>query len=144
MEYNYNDDQKVGGGIIAIAILTFIANFFGIIGNLVIIAMPDKIRSVYEGNSLISSEQVDELVNMPSAVISLILSILLVVSLILLLQKKTIGVYGYFVIELVSIVVSIIFNGFSLLSLIMSLIFPIIMLCLVKGKTEVFGIGSAK
>ena len=106
--------------------------------------MPDKIRSVYEGNSLISSEQVDELVNMPSAVISLILSILLVVSLILLLQKKAIGVYGYFVIELVSIVVSIIFNGFSLLSLIMSLIFPIIMLCLVKGKTEVFGIGSAK
>lgn len=144
MEYNYDNENKVGGGIIALAVLTFISNFFGIIGNLVIIAIPDKIRSVYEGNSLISADQVDQLVNTPSAIVSLILSILLVVSLILLLQKKAIGVYGYFVIELAMIVVSIIFNGFSIFSLIMSLIFPVIMFCLVNGKKEVFGIGSAK
>ena len=73
-------------------------------------------------------------------VISLILSILIALSVILILMKKSIGIYGYFIAEIISIIASIIFAGFSILNIVLSLIFPILMAIFISKRKVVFGL----
>ena len=127
-------EQKLGGGIITISVLTLIGFAFNLIGYLIMLIMGDSLNEMYSSMGLGNI--------MPSTstlVISLILSIIIGVSTILILMKKSIGVYGYFIGEVLSIISSIIFTGFSLFGVIISLILPVLMFIFIYKRKTVFG-----
>ena len=72
-------------------------------------------------------------------IISLIFTVALIVSLILLLQKKKAGVIAYFAIEAVNVISGLFSGNTSFLSLALSLILPVIMGILISQKKEIFG-----
>lgn len=127
-------EQKLGGGIITISVLTLIGFAFNLIGYLTMLIMGDSLNEMYSsmglGNIIPSTS---------TLVVSLILSIIIGVSTILILMKKSIGVYGYFIGEVLSIISSIIFTGFSLFGLIISLILPVLMFIFIYKRKTVFG-----
>lgn len=127
-------EQKLGGGIITISVLTLIGFAINLITYLAILAMGDSLNEMYSsmglGNIIPSTS---------TLVVSLILSIIIGVSTILILMKKSIGVYGYFIGEVLSIISSIIFTGFSLFGLIISLILPVLMFIFIYKRKTVFG-----
>ena len=127
-------EQKLGGGIITISVLTLIGFAFNLIGYLTMLIMGDSLNEMYSsmglGNIIPSTS---------TLVVSLILSIIIGVSTILILMKKSIGVYGYFIGEVLSIISSLIFTGFSLFGLIISLILPVLMFIFIYKRKTVFG-----
>ena len=133
MEIN---NQKLGGGIMTICILTLIGFVFTLFSSITMLTGRDKIVESYKTLGLDTSL-------IPSAgqtIIGLILSILIALSVILILMKKSIGIYGYFIVEIISIIASIIFSGFSILNIILSLIFPILMAIFISKRKFVFGL----
>ena len=127
-------EQKLGGGIITISVLTLNGFEFNLIGYLIMLIMGDSLNEMYSSMGLGNI--------MPSTstlVISLILSIIIGVSTILILMKKSIGVYGYFIGEVLSIISSIIFTGFSLFGVIISLILPVLMFIFIYKRKTIFG-----
>ena len=127
-------EQKLGGGIITISVLTLIGFAINLITYLAILAMGDSLNEMY------SSMGMENLIPSNSTlIISLILSIVIGVSTILILMKKSIGVYGYFIGEVLSIISSIIFTGFSLSGLIIALILPVLMFIFIYKRKTVFG-----
>ena len=127
-------EQKLGGGIITISVLTLIGFAFNLIGYLIMLIMGDSLNEMYSsmglGNIIPSTS---------TLVVSLILSIIIGVSTILILMKKSIGVYGYFIGEVLSIISSIIFTGFSLSGLIIALILPVLMFIFIYKRKTIFG-----
>ena len=127
-------EQKLGGGIITISVLTLIGFAINLITYLAILAMGDSLNEMYSsmglGNIIPSTS---------TLVVSLILSIIIGVSTILILMKKSIGVYGYFIGEVLSIISSIIFTGFSLSGLIIALILPVLMFIFIYKRKTIFG-----
>ena len=133
MEIN---NQKLGGGIMTICILTLIGFVFTLFSSITMLTGRDKIVESYKTLGLDTSL-------IPSAgqtIIGLILSILIALSVILILMKKSIGIYGYFIAEIISIIASIIFAGFSILNIVLSLIFPILMAIFISKRKSVFGL----
>ena len=125
-------ENKLGGGIITISVLTLIGFVFNLISYFAIFAFNDSIKKAYTSMGM----------EMPSnsiLTVSLILSIVIGISTILILMKKSIGVYGYFIGEILSIISSIIFNGFNLLGLIVSLVLPVLMFIFIYNKRNIFG-----
>lgn len=130
------NNQKLGGGIMTICILTLIGFVFTLFSSITMLTGRDKIIESYKTLGLDTSL-------IPSAgqtIIGLILSILIALSVILILMKKSIGIYGYFIVEIISIIASIIFSGFSILNIILSLIFPILMAIFISKRKFVFGL----
>ena len=130
------NNQKLGGGIMTICILTLIGFVFTLFSSITMLTGRDKIVESYKTLGLDTSL-------IPSAgqtIIGLILSILIALSVILILMKKSIGIYGYFIAEIISIIASIIFSGFSILNIILSLIFPILMAIFISKRKFVFGL----
>lgn len=133
MEIN---NQKLGGGIMTICILTLIGFVITLFSSITMLTGRDKIVESYKTLGLDTSL----IPSTGQTVISLILSILIALSVILILMKKSIGIYGYFIAEIISIIASIIFSGFSILNIILSLIFPILMAILISKRKFVFGL----
>lgn len=128
-------ENKLGGGIITISVLTLIGFALSLIGYLMIFALGDTLSKTYMSMGITPPE--------PSTlVISLILSILIGISTILILMKKSIGVYGYFISEVLSIISSIIFNGFHMINILLSLILPVLMFIFIYQKKSIFGFGE--
>lgn len=129
-------EQKLGGGIITISVLTLIGFAINLITYLAILAMGDSLNEMY------SSMGLGNIIPPTSTlVVSLILSIIIGVSTILILMKKSIGVYGYFIGNVLSIISSIIFTGFSLSGLIISLILPVLMFIFIYKRKSIFNLG---
>lgn len=133
MEIN---NQKLGGGIMTICILTLIGFVITLFSSITMLTGRDKIVESYKTLGLDTSL----IPSTGQTVISLILSILIALSVILILMKKSIGIYGYFIAEIISIVASIIFAGFSILNIVLSLIFPILMAIFISKRKSVFGL----
>ena len=132
MEIN---NQKLGGGIMTICILTLIGFVITLFSSITMLTGRDKIVESYKTLGL-------DTALIPSTgqtIISIILAILIALSVIFILMKKSIGIYGYFIAKIISIIASIIFNGFSI-SIIASLILPVLMIIFVTRKREVFGL----
>lgn len=132
MESENEQNLKVGAGIITISILHFIGAFFTFIGYVFMYAYKDKIMNI-----LAQSGQSTAMPSTSSIAINLILEIILVVGLILILNKKNLGAYLYFLSEIVFIIYYIIASGFSL-SLLLYFILPIIMAIFIYKKKNVF------
>jgi len=121
--------QKLGSGIIIISIIYFIGAIFGTFGLIVLLTQKDTLTK--QGIPLtLSTTQIT---------ISLILQLILVIAIILILFKKSIGVYSYFTITILSIINAIMDNGFQW-TIILSLILPILMAIFINKKRKLFNI----
>lgn len=134
-----SNNEKLGGGIITLCILTLIGFAISLLGYTAMLFGRDALIDLY------NSMGIDATALIPVTsilIVELIVSIAIGVSAILILMKKSVGVYAYFVAEIIAIIESIVFNGFSIGSLILSLIFPILMAIFISKKKEIFGLGS--
>ena len=121
--------QKLGAGIIILSVIYFITAIFGTLGSVVLLTQKDIL--IEQGIPLtLSNTQI---------IIGLILQLILVIAIILILFKKSIGVYSYFTITILSIINTIMDNGFQW-TIILSLILPILMAICVNKKRKLFNI----
>lgn len=121
--------QKLGVGIIIISILYFIIAILSTFGTIILLTQKDAL--IKQGIPLtLSNSQIT---------ISLIFQLILVIAIILILFKKSIGVYSYFTITLISIINTIMDNGFQW-TIILSLILPVLMAIFINKKRKLFNI----
>ncbi|MBU3171472.1 hypothetical protein [Clostridium estertheticum] len=117
---------KVGAGIKTMSIIQLVFSGFGLIGFIIIILMKDTIKTA--GGPAVTTSYL---------IISLVLLIITTIGIILILMKKELGIYIYFIAEVASIVYSIVNNGFKPLD-ILSLIIPALMGIFIWKKKEIF------
>ncbi|AJA46296.1 hypothetical protein CPAST_c01960 [Clostridium pasteurianum DSM 525 = ATCC 6013] len=123
------EPKKLGGGLLTIVIINMILYILSICGSIIILITSNSANEEVR-NALAST-------NPTEITINLILSIVLVISLILILLKQSIGVYIYFIITIADIAYSISSNGFKPITL-ASFILPVLMLIFVYLKKDVF------
>lgn len=136
-------ERKLGAGIITISVLHLIGFVIGSFST---------VSSIINNDALVEAASVlgaDPSIYAPSKlIISLVLSTLLAISVILILFKKSLGVYGYFTVTVISLINSIIsvssigFSGLVIFSLVLSLIFPALMALFIHKRKYVFGFAS--
>lgn len=134
-----NNTEKLGGGIITLCVLTLIGFVFSLLAYLTMLFGKDALIELYNSMGVDASTIIPDTA---VTIVSLIISIVIAISVILILMKKSIGVYAYFVAEIISIIASIILSGFTVFSFVISLIFPILMAVFISKKKEVFGLGA--
>lgn len=121
--------QKLGAGIITVSIIYFIIVIFGTLGLIVLLTQKDTL--IKQGVPItLSTNQI---------IIGLILQLILIISIILILFKKSIGVYSYFTITILSLINTVMDNGFHL-TILLSLILPILMAIFINKKRKLFNI----
>jgi uncharacterized membrane protein (UPF0136 family) len=126
--------QKVGAGILTISIIHLVICGFGLLGTIASFAMKDTI------NDMIKGQGVPEITT-SALIIGIVFTVMLAVAVILILMKKEIGVYMYFIVEVANIVYAVVINGFKLIQL-TSFILPVLMGIFIWQKREVFGLGA--
>lgn len=129
-----NQERKLGAGIITMSVIHLVIYTLAIIGLAINIFMSDTITQQLE---LLGADT--SAINPTQLMISLILSVLMFIAVILILCKKAIGVYAYFIITVIDIINTIITSGFNIVSLLISLIFPTLMGFFIYKKKYVFG-----
>ena len=134
MEYENENENKVGAGILTLCILHFIGSVLGIFSVLFSAAV---ITPELASQSGISADSITA-----SIIPTIIISILMVVACIMLLLKQKIGVFLYFFVVLANVIVTIALSGFSPISLILALILPVLMTIFISKKKEVYGFGT--
>ncbi|MDP4143312.1 MAG: hypothetical protein Q8936_02340 [Bacillota bacterium] len=130
-----NNQQKVGAGILVVSILQIVFLAFGALGLLAAAALKDTINSQLAASGQNITITTNELI------ISFAIMVLLLIGVILILAKKSIGVYIYFACVIANIVYSIVLNGFKFTT-IFGLILPILMAVFIAQKKELYGFGS--
>lgn len=136
MEFE-QENKKIGAGIITLSVLHFITSALTILGGIILLGVSvndDLQKELTSLNVDLSTLNTGNIVFQ-----CIILRIILVVSLILILNKNKIGIYGYYLFVIASIISKIVFNGFNISSIIMSLIFPILMGIFISKKKDLFG-----
>lgn len=129
------ENKKLGGGIITISVLYLVFLSLGIIGSFISLATLDAINSIAVQSGLpeITSTEL---------IISIVISLILLISIILILFKKKVGIYGFFTTVVINIIYSLVMNGFdatNLVSTLISLILPTLLAIFIYQKREVFG-----
>ena len=127
---------KVGAGIKTMSIIQLVFSGFGLI----------SIRNFFTNNektnAALRSLKLPEVTNI-TITIGLVFSIILAISVILILKKKELGVYIYFIAQVAQIVYSIVIYGFTPL-LITAVIAPVItgilMGIFIWKKKEIFAV----
>lgn len=127
------ENKKLGIGIIIITILMMLGSILGIVSDLGSIFLGDLVVETYNG------EVIQPTVSNSQLIVDIILRLIFIISAILIFMKKSLGIYCYFIVVIISIIASIIFNGFSI-AIISSLILPILMAIFVARKREVFNL----
>lgn len=131
-------EQKVGAGIKTIAIIELVFETLGLLSSIFYLVFKDKI------NSAVQAAGVTTKVSSSTYVIALVVSILIIISVILILLKNTIGVFGYFIVYIANIIYSIVTAGkFSPLMLV-SFILPILMAIFIYRKRSIFKISRGE
>ncbi|MDP4177785.1 MAG: hypothetical protein Q8900_05510 [Bacillota bacterium] len=129
-----NQPKKIGAGIITISILVILGSFISIIGAIYAYFMKDKVAGLLPADQ---AAKVSSALSIPNIIITIVLSLLIVVSVSLILSKKAAGIYMYFTCIIIDIIYSIVKSGFSL-TIISSLILPILMAVFINMDKEVF------
>ncbi|MGG7178566.1 hypothetical protein ACQPU1_13275 [Clostridium paraputrificum] len=127
--------EGLGGGIITISVLHLIGVVISIIGAVVGILNKDLINkeAVKKGLEETSTGQY---------IAVAVIALALLVAVILILLKKAVGLYIYAGYVVVNIIYTIIASGFSILSIVLGLVLPVIMAFLVMKRKYVFGLGA--
>ena len=117
---------KVGAGIKTMSIIQLVFSGFGLIGLIMTLFMKDTLKTA--GVPAIPTSAI---------IISLVIIIIITLGIILILMKKELGIYIYFIAEVANIVYSIVSNGFKPASLV-GLIIPVLMGFFIWKKKEIF------
>ncbi|AQR88627.1 hypothetical protein [Clostridium saccharobutylicum] len=124
-----SQSQKLGAGIIIISIIYIILCIASIFGTVVLLTQ--KASLTKQGITLpLTNAQMT---------ISLILQLLLLIAIILILFKKSIGVYSYFLLIILDLINTIMDSGFKW-TIILSLILPILMAICINRKRKPFNL----
>ena len=126
-------NKKLSIGIIILNTFIILGSILGILGDLGTMFLGELVVESYDGKVIQST------VSNAQLIIDIILRIIFIISAILIFMKKSLGIYCYFIVVIISIIALIIFNGFSI-AIISSLILPILMTIFVAKKREVFGL----
>lgn len=121
-----NQQKKVGAGILTLSIIQLVFSGIGIIGLIASFTMKTQIQAM--GVKTISST---------TLIITLVVTISAVIGIILILTKKELGIYIYFIAEVAGFMDSIVENGFTP-TMLLSLIIPVLMAVFLWKKKEVF------
>lgn len=117
---------KVGLGIKILSILILISNVFSLLGFVTTLVMKDQIKEM----------GIPE-IPMYSIIVGIIYIIAVTIAIILILKKKELGIYIYFIAVVANLTYSIVSNGFQPVMLI-SLVIPTIMSFFIWKNKEVF------
>lgn len=129
-------ERKLGAGIITMSVIHLVIYTFAIIGLAINVFMPDLVNQQLEMMGVDSSS-----INPTLVTISLILAVIIFISVILILFKKSIGVYAFFIGIVINLISSIISAGFNL-GLLGDLILPGLMAFFIYKRKHVFGFPS--
>lgn len=126
---NYESEKrnKLGGGIITLAVIQFVTNGFGIIGLLMMMFGDEFYKSL--GITVPPAS---------SLIIDLVFVIITIIGLVLILLKNKIGIYIYFTIIVLSIISTTIFYGFSIANILLSLILPVLTAIFIYKKKYLY------
>jgi len=125
---------KVGAGIKTMSILQLVFSGFGFLALLGSLLLKDQIAAQYKTMGI----------NLPvtptsTSVISLIITTIIILSVILILMKKELGIYIYFIAIVANRVYSIVTGGFSPWVIIMFIV-PVLMGIFIWKKKEIFSV----
>jgi hypothetical protein len=120
--------QKVGAGILTLSIIQLVFSGFALVGFIMIFVMKDALKTAGVPTTPLSA-----------LIISLVVTLITILSIILILMKKELGIYIYFIAQVAAIVYSIVSTGFKPVILV-SLIIPALMGIFIWQKKEVFAI----
>ncbi|NRZ29507.1 hypothetical protein [Clostridium beijerinckii] len=122
--------KKLGAGIVTISAIQLIGAIFSVLGSLLLFSSKSEIL-----NEMQTSKQ--NIASNTQITITLILQVLLAITIILILLKKSIGIYSYFTVVTINILYSIISIGFQW-TIIFSLILPVLMAIFIYKKKSLF------
>jgi len=125
-----NRQHKVGAIILTLSIIQLVFSGFAIIGYLATFFMKDQIEAA--GVPAISTT---------TLIISMVITLLVTLGIILILWRKQLGIYVYFIAQVSILVNSLVNNGFKS-SMLISLIIPVLIGIFIWQKKEVFDIGT--
>lgn len=125
------NEQRVGSGITILSIVYLVFQGFGLFALVSSIVMKDQIiAKLAEAGTGLEF-------NSGEIILSIIISIIFIVSLILILMKKSIGAYLFIIVQALSIIYNIITGAFTLTS-IFGLILPGLMIYFLYKKRNIF------
>ena len=129
------EQQKLGGGIITVSVIHLVFSSITVLILLGCIlakdALNEQLKLMGYGSEL-STGQLS---------ISLVLSLVLIFAVIMILNKKALGVYIYFAEVLINLIYSVAVDGFKGAT-VFGLILPALMAVFIMQKKEMFGIGA--
>ncbi|WP_300349395.1 hypothetical protein [Clostridium sp.] len=132
-----NKENKLGAGIITLSVLTIISVFITYFSNICLL-----IPSV-QNNLKQKGIPIEKLgLNKSIIVIGLISATILLISVILILMKKALGIYLYYLLFLANLIYSTVLHGFNIKSLIISIIFPALFGYFLYKKKHLYGFES--
>lgn len=131
-----NQKTKLGGGIMTISIIELIFRGLAILGFPLIMLARDMFEQQYQAAGIDTSS-----LTTSHLVINLIISVLIFVAIILIMCRKSLGVYTYFTTIVISMIYSIVMSGFSPF-MILNLVIPGLMALFIYKKKEIFGFGA--
>lgn len=125
-----NQQEKVGAAILTLSIIQLVFSGLAIMGYLIAFFMKDQIKAA--GVPAISTS---------TLIISMVIALIAALGIFLILMRKQLGIYVYFIAQVSVIVYSLVNNGFKP-SVLLSLIIPVLMGIFIWQKKEVFNIGT--
>lgn len=136
MEMNQN---KLSGALKGVSIFLLVVNAISLLVTVIGIFFKDEIESAYKSMGL----DTGLIPTTTDYIISIVLGALIIASLILILAKNYIGVYGYYIITIINLIYGIAVTGFKATSL-LSLVFPLVMFFLIRDNKEVLGLSKSE
>lgn len=131
---------KLGGGIIALSVIQLIICILSVIGSIFLFISKDKIIESLN-NAGTDSTAFTQACSTSTLTISLIVSLLTIISIILILSRKVLGVYIYFLTNIASIIIAIVQKGFSA-NVLLGIILPVLTAIFIFQKKEIYGFGK--
>lgn len=125
------EPKKLGGALLTVIIIDLVLSIIGVFGTMALILAKNSNNEALKSNPALTATNPTQLK------IELILTVLIIIGLIIILFKQAIGIYIYFIATIISIVYSIVSNGFSPMMLV-SLIVPILIAIFIFLKKDVF------
>jgi len=123
---------KIGAGIKTISIIELVFMGFSVMGLIGSFFLTDQIKAISKSAGVAE-------IPTSTIVISLVISVMVIIGVILILMKKEIGIYIYFIAIVGNIVFSIVSNGFKP-AILVSLVMPILMGIFIWKKKEIFSV----
>ncbi|MBZ9607131.1 hypothetical protein G9F73_004715 [Clostridium estertheticum] len=123
---------KVGAGIKTMSIIQLVVSVFGLF-SIRNFSKKDELNAAYKALDIV----MPEITNL-SITIGLVFSVILAISVILILMKKELGIYIYFIAIVAQIAYSIVAGGTKPWMILVSLIMPALMGFFIWKKKEIF------